>query len=235
MEVAYRLFYSSSQEFAVRLSIFVVLFPLVPVFVFADEQAKTVEEAMERMSALVEIADKKLATAENKHQVAIDEIEQQAIGWLVTIARTHAGSGRIAEASKTYAKVLEIDLENPVARKFFEAIGRLDEIEKEIAEGKENFSPEVKEKRPALKKVEWRRTDQKESQHRFVRLPNGLWQEISSDGKPQSLLVVVAQFPDLVELRDRTGKLMVRIHDSAFYYSSDGKNWKSGALGRWVK
>ena len=111
-------------------------------------------------------ADMVLEEAVNAHQDSIKMIEANAVSELISIAKGEASKGNIAEATRVYEAVIDLDERNQTARDFFQAIGR-----KAFLARTTNRKVTRRANPALMEKVHWRDQDGLE----IKKMPNGTW------------------------------------------------------------
>jgi len=179
---------------------------------------KSKAEILKQLHEKEQKLDEALEKMREKHAQATSQAEADAVKKLKKLAQTEAGNGEIAEATETWSDVLEIDPSDFEAKKFFRSIGRLDIVEKKVAQA-------------AAKKVELptrRLLWQADNGQIFRRLPDGTWFESWANRDRQRVHREVSRSPYSIELFNRNGNSRIQhiLYPDHYY-------WKAFLDKRW--
>lgn len=183
-------------------------------------------EILKSLSEKTQKLDTTLEKMKEKHANATSAAETEAVKKLKTLAQTEAGRGEIAEATETWTDVLEVDATDLEAKKYFRSIGRLDIVEKLVAQA------EAKKVDVPKRRLVW----QGESGINFRRLPDGTWLETWTNKDVKKVHTEVSRSPYHIGLFNRTGNSRIYhiiYPDHIYWKHANDKRWKLGPDGVW--
>lgn len=188
---------------------------------------KSKAEILKALSQKTEQLDKTLEQMKEKHAKATKNAEADAVTKLKKLAQTEASGGEIAEATETWTDILEIDTTDVEAKKFFRSIGRLDIVEKTLAQA------EAKQSVLPTRRLFY----EADNGITFRLLPDGSWLETWTNNDRQRIHQERGRNPYHIFLFNRTGSLRVLhiIYPDHYYWKHylDKKWHLEPAVGAW--
>jgi hypothetical protein len=183
----------------------------------------TVQEALERRSAVHTEAAANLAAAQASFNEAIMACDAELIASLKMLAKSSIAAGDLSQAATRWEEVLKFDAADVDAKAFFETIKRGDVVKKYWDKREKQWQ--------ALRRIEFHTV----SGRVFSKLPNGVWLENTNKIKRIHREIERNDYFVLIELEDGNERHLL-LPDRFFWNNTNDRGiWRIDEPGQWIK